>query len=160
MGAQRTMKQPQTKRPDMLIKQILAGKNAGAISTIGPDASVSDAANILSSNRIGAVVVSNSGSDVVGILSERDIVRELGKRGTGCLNDPVRELMTADIITTKSADTAESVLQTMTEKRFRHMPVMDGDKMIGIVSIGDIVSARLKEISTEKEALQDMIMGH
>lgn len=143
----------------MLIKQILSGKDASEIATIAPDASVSDAANLLSSKRIGAVVVSSTGSDVVGILSERDIVRELGKRGTGCLNDKVSALMTSDIITTKGSETTEKVLQTMTEKRFRHMPVMDGDQMIGIVSIGDIVSARLKEISTEKDALQGMIMG-
>ena len=75
------------------------------------------------------------------------------------MSDKVSDLMTSKIVTTSAAEIAESVLQQMTEKRFRHMPVMDGDKMIGIVSIGDIVSARLKEISTEKEALQDMIMG-
>jgi CBS domain-containing protein len=125
----------------MLIKQIIAGKNS------------------LSSLKIGALVVSKTGSDVVGIVSERDIVRELGKRGVICLSDLVQDVMTSKIITTTGSETAESVLQTMTEKRFRHMPVMEGEKMIGIVSIGDIVSARLAEISTEKEALQDMIMG-
>lgn len=144
----------------MLIKQILAGKMAGKIATITPDSSVSEAAASLSSNGIGALVVSTTGDNVIGILSERDIVRELGKRGTGCMTDCVSDLMTADIITATGSDTAESVLQTMTEKRFRHMPVMDGDAMIGIVSIGDIVSARLAEISTEKDAMQDMIMGH
>ena len=144
----------------MLIKQILAGKDAGKIATIKPDSSVSDAANMLSSHRIGALVVSNTGTDVAGILAERDIVRELGKRGTGCMSDKVSDLMTSNIVTATGADTAESVLKTMTDKRFRHMPVMDGDTMIGIVSSGDIVSARLAEINTEKEALQDMIMGH
>jgi CBS domain-containing protein len=143
----------------MLIKQILAGKNQTHIATIDPQATVSAAANSLSSLKIGALVVSKTGSDVVGIVSERDIVRELGKRGVICLSDLVQDVMTSKIITTTGSETAESVLQTMTEKRFRHMPVMEGEKMIGIVSIGDIVSARLAEISTEKEALQDMIMG-
>ncbi|WGI20422.1 CBS domain-containing protein [Amylibacter sp. IMCC11727] len=144
----------------MLIKQILAGKTSGPITTIKPDSTVSDAANLLSSKRIGALVVSNTGADVVGILSERDIVRELGKRGVACMSDQVSDLMTAKIITTTGSETAESVLSIMTENRFRHMPVMDGSTMVGIVSIGDIVSARLSEINTEKEALQGMIMGH
>lgn len=144
----------------MLIKQILAGKTSGPITTIKPDSSVSDAANLLSSKRIGALVVSNTGADVVGILSERDIVRELGKRGITCMSDKVSDLMTSKIIKTTGSETAEAVLGLMTENRFRHMPVMDGDTMIGIVSIGDIVSARLSEINTEKEALEGMIMGH
>jgi CBS domain-containing protein len=144
----------------MLIKQILSGKASGPIATVKPDSTVSDAANMLSTHRIGALVVSNTGTDVVGILSERDIVRELGKRGAGCMSDKVSDLMTANIITTEPTETAESVLAQMTEKRFRHMPVMEGAEMIGIVSIGDIVSARLSEISTEKDALQSMIMGH
>nr|WP_325251989.1 CBS domain-containing protein [Amylibacter sp.] len=143
----------------MLIKQILAGKTAGKIATVKPDDTVSEAANILSKHRIGALVVSKTGTDVAGILSERDIVRELGKRGISCMSDVVGDLMTADIITTTPSETAESVLQTMTDKRFRHMPVMEGDRMVGIVSIGDIVSARLAEMHSEKDALQDMIMG-
>ncbi|MDR6265437.1 MULTISPECIES: CBS domain-containing protein [Rhodobacterales] len=143
----------------MLIKQILAGKTAGKIATVKPDDTVSEAANILSKHRIGALVVSLTGTDVAGILSERDIVRELGKRGISCMSDVVGDLMTADIITTTPSETAETVLQTMTDKRFRHMPVMDGGQMIGIVSIGDIVSARLAEMHSEKDALQDMIMG-
>ncbi|PLS20599.1 CBS domain-containing protein [Neptunicoccus cionae] len=143
----------------MLIKQILAGKSAGKIATVKPDDKVSEAANLLSTYGIGALVVSKTGSDVLGILSERDIVRELGKRGGSCMSDVVGDLMTSDIITTTPAETAESVLQTMTDKRFRHMPVMEDNAMVGIVSIGDIVSARLAEVSSEKNAMQDMIMG-
>lgn len=144
----------------MLIKQILANKVGGKIATVTPDTSVSDAAHVLSSHKIGALVVSKVGTDVAGILSERDIVRELGKRGSGCMNDKVSDLMTSNIVTTTADQTAESVLAQMTSKRFRHMPVMEGNEMIGIVSIGDIVNARLSEISTEKDALQSMIMGH
>ncbi|GGA11767.1 CBS domain-containing protein [Neptunicoccus cionae] len=143
----------------MLIKQILAGKSAGKITTVKPKDTISEAAKLLSTHRIGALVVSETGTDVLGILSERDIVRELGLRGSSCMSDVVGDLMTSDIITAVPADTAESVLQTMTDKRFRHMPVMENGAMVGLVSIGDIVSARLAEVSSEKNAMQDMIMG-
>ncbi|MCP5076308.1 MAG: CBS domain-containing protein [Rhodobacteraceae bacterium] len=144
----------------MLVQQIMAGKPSVEIVTIKPNASVHEAAELLSKMKIGALVVSNSGTDVQGVLSERDIVRELGRRGTGCLTDTVGSIMTREIVTTNKADTAENVLQTMTAGRFRHMPVMEDDVMIGVVSIGDIVSARLNEVSHEKDALQNMIMGH
>ena len=144
----------------MLIRQILNAKPAADIITISAKSSVSEAANLLSQNRIGALIVSETGQGVDGILSERDIVRELGKRGVSCMSDKVADVMTKKIITATPTETAESVLQSMTEKRFRHMPVTEDGKLLGVVSIGDIVSARLSEISTEKEALQDMIMGH
>ncbi|MCP5085186.1 MAG: CBS domain-containing protein [Rhodobacteraceae bacterium] len=144
----------------MLVQQIMAGKPSVDVATIGPAASIHEAAEVLSKRKIGALIVSDSGTDVQGVISERDIVRELGRRGTGCLTDTVGSIMTRDIITTTGADTAENVLQTMTNGRFRHMPEMDGDTMIGVVSIGDIVSARLNEVSHEKDALQSMIMGH
>ena len=143
----------------MQISDILAKKTQAETITVQPGASLSDAVSLLSEKRIGAVVVSNSGSDAVGILSERDIVRELGKRGPACLSDKVSDVMTADIVTTTPTATAQSVLQVMTDKRFRHMPVMEGGAMVGLVSIGDIVSARLSEIAHENEAMQDMIMG-
>jgi len=143
----------------MLVQQILAGKASGDIETVTPETSISDAASIMSKRRIGALVVSNTGKDVLGILSERDIVRELGARGTGCLKDAVSSVMTRKIVTATKVDTAEMVLNTMTMGRFRHMPVMDSEKMIGLISIGDVVGARLREVSTEKEALEGMIAG-
>lgn len=144
----------------MLVQQILATKQDLGVISIKPDAPVADAANILSSKRIGTVVVSEDGETLQGILSERDIVRELGKRGAGCLTDPVSDLMTRKIVTCSKADTADRVLEMMTKGRFRHLPVMDDDKMIGLISIGDVVKARLSELSMEKDALQGMIMGH
>jgi len=143
----------------MLVQQILAGKPSGDIETIKPDACISDAAALLAKHKIGALIVSNGGTDVQGILSERDIVRELGKRGTACLNDSVSSIMTSKIVSATKVDTAEMVLNTMTMGRFRHMPVMDGDEMIGMISIGDVVGARLREVSSEKEALEGMIAG-
>jgi CBS domain-containing protein len=125
-----------------------------------PDATVSDAAEMLSARRIGAVIVSKDGKRPEGILSERDIVRELGKRGMNCLPDPVSALMTEKLVTCTVNDSAESVLISMTEGRFRHMPVMQGDEMIGIISIGDVVKARLSELAMERDALEGMIMGN
>ena len=110
--------------------------------------------------RIGSLVVSADGSSCLGILSERDIVRELGKRGPTCMADIVDDMMTSTIETTKLGEEAESVLGRMTEGRFRHMPVIDDGRMIGIITLGDVVKARLTELAMEKDALEGMIMGH
>ncbi|KPQ07195.1 MAG: putative signal transduction protein [Rhodobacteraceae bacterium HLUCCA12] len=143
----------------MLVSQILKGK-AGGVVTIPAGAAIHEAAELLSARRIGALVVSDDGMTVQGILSERDIVRELGKRGTACLDDKVEDLMTRAIYGCKPDDTADQVLQTMTQRRFRHMPVMEGSAMIGLISIGDVVAARLSELQLERDALTGMIMGH
>ncbi|WP_209425788.1 CBS domain-containing protein [Pararhodobacter sp. SW119] len=143
----------------MLVSQILKNKPAGVV-TIAPDASLRDVVELLAARRIGAVIVSPDGAKVAGILSERDIVRELGKRGTDCLSDAVERIMTRQIYGCAPTDLADKVLRTMTEKRFRHMPVMEDDAMIGLISIGDVVAARLAELEYEKDALTGMIMGH
>ena len=144
----------------MLVHQILNSKPQEGVITIGPDASVTEAVDLLSSKRIGAVVVANADGSLAGILSERDIVRELGRRGTGCLNDSVGDMMTRDLVSCTPQDTADQVMVRMTEGRFRHMPVMEGETMIGLISIGDVVKARLSELSMERDALQGMVMGY
>ncbi len=144
----------------MLVSQILRSKPVGGVFTIAPDTSIGDAAGLLSEKRIGALIVSSDGAMPEGILSERDIVRELGRRGTACLHDRVSDLMTSDLVTCDASCTADEVLGRMTEGRFRHMPVMEGEAMIGVISIGDVVKARLDELAHENSALQDMIMGH
>ena len=144
----------------MLVQQILSSKPSQGVTHIAPDAPVSEAANILSNKRIGTVVVSGDGISLDGILSERDIVRELGKRGAGCLNDAVSMLMTKKIVTCSKTDTADGVLEMMTKGRFRHLPVVEDGRMIGLISIGDVVKARLAELAMEKDALEGMIMGH
>ncbi|MCL4189569.1 MAG: CBS domain-containing protein [Rhodobacteraceae bacterium] len=148
----------------MLVQQILkskAGDGAeGAVVTVAPDASVAEAAALLTRHRIGAVVVSPGEGRVAGILSERDIVRELARRGGGCLNDRVEALMTRDITTCTRDEDADAVLTKMTVGRFRHLPVIDGGRMVGLISIGDVVKARLSELSMEKAALEGMIMGY
>lgn len=143
----------------MYVAQILKTKPEGAVITVAPGTSVAEVAHVLSMRRIGAVIVSPDGKRVAGIVSERDIVRELGARGPACLSDPVDNLMTAKIIGCTAADHTHDVLQKMTDGRFRHMPVMEGDQMIGLISIGDVVKARLMELAAEKDALEGMIKG-
>ncbi|SLN16564.1 CBS domain-containing protein [Roseisalinus antarcticus] len=144
----------------MLVKQILASKETTGVLTLSPDISVSEAVTFLSDKRIGAIVISGDGTTPLGILSERDIVREMGRRGAACLEDDVSQMMTSDLKTCIGSDSANHVLETMTLGRFRHMPVMEGETMIGLISIGDVVKARLAELSMEKDALEGMIMGH
>lgn len=145
----------------MLVKQILSMKASGEIVTVAPDASVADAARLLSERRIGAIVVSEDGKVPLGILSERDIVRELGRRGASVLDQPISDLMTRKLLTCTTGEDALEILERMTTGRFRHLPVVDdAGEMIGFVSIGDAVSARLKELHAEKEALTGMIMGN
>ncbi len=143
----------------MLVQQILKDKPGDAVVTIAPGESVGEAAKMLSGRRIGALVVSDDGKHLTGILSERDIVRAIGSGGPGCLTDQVDSLMTSKIISASRDDTVESVLAKMTEGRFRHMPVMDGAVMVGLISIGDVVKAQLAELAMEKEALEGMIKG-
>lgn len=144
----------------MLVSQILKLKADDGVVTIAPEALVSDAANLLSTRRIGSVVVSSDGKSALGILSERDIVREIGKRGAGCLGETVESMMTSNLMTCVKNDRADDILARMTEGRFRHMPVVENDQMVGIITLGDVVKARLSELAMEKTALEGMIMGH
>jgi len=143
----------------MLVQQILQNKHSDAVATIPLDATVADAASVLSGKRIGALVVSDDGHSVSGIFSERDIVRELGKRGAACMSDCVADLMTRNVSTCAKTDPADAVLKKMTDGRFRHLPVMQDGKMVGLISIGDVVQARLSEIAMENQALEGMIKG-
>ena len=153
----------------MLVNQILALKdgsdkpsvNARAILTIAPDATVGQAAQHLAEHRIGAIVVSSDGKRPEGIVSERDIVRQIGKNGPSVLDLKVSDIMTAKVQTCIVSDDALDILNRMTQGRFRHLPVVnEAGEMIGVVSIGDAVSGRLKELAAEKEALTGMIMGN
>jgi len=143
----------------MLVRQILAMKGGGAVETISASTGITDAVRLLSEKRIGALVVSDNGSSPLGIVSERDVVRELGRRGQTVLTETVADLMTRDLVSCTSDESADQVLTKMTDGRFRHMPVMDGEEMIGLISIGDVVKARLSELSMEKDALEGMIKG-
>lgn len=144
----------------MQVHQILRSKPVAAVITVTPGTSVADAARLLAERRIGAVVVSADGKTPQGILSERDIVRDLGRRGSVCLAEKVDALMTRNLISCAPGDSADKVLETMTAGRFRHMPVIDRGEMVGIISIGDVVAARLSELAMEKDALEGMIKGN
>lgn len=144
----------------MQVHQILRAKAQANVITVAPETSVADAARLLAERRIGAVIVSKDGKVPLGILSERDIVRDLGRRGTDCMADSVDVLMTRNLVTCAPGDSADQVLEQMTAGRFRHMPVMAAGEMVGIISIGDVVAARISELAMEKEALAGMIMGN
>jgi CBS domain-containing protein len=143
----------------MTVAKILKSKGTDEVVTVRPGSSVADAARVLSDKRIGSVVVSADGRTAVGILSERDIVREIGRRGPGCLSEKVEQMMTAKLVTCTREERAEAVLTTMTKGRFRHMPVVEGGEMVGLITIGDVVKYRLTELAMEKDALEGMIMG-
>lgn len=144
----------------MLISQILKNKQTQGVLTVAPGSTVGEAAAVLSSKGIGGVIVSDGDAVPLGIVTERDIVRELGKRGAICLADKVDDIMTRELTTCAPGDRAIKVLQVMTDKRFRHMPVMEDGAMVGLVSIGDVVKARLDELAAQGEALKNMIMGY
>jgi len=144
----------------MRVHQILRSKADDGVVTILPTAKLADAAAVLSSRQIGALIVSPDGKTVIGILSERDIVRELGRRGPACMEDLVEQVMTREPVTIERQENSDSVIRIMTKGRFRHLPVMEGGEMIGLISIGDVVKARLSELEMEKDALQGMIMGN
>ena len=144
----------------MQVHQILRSRPKADVITVKPGTSIADAARLLAERRIGAVVVSDDGKVPLGILSERDIVRDLGRRGVVCMSETVDALMTRNLISCAPNDSTDMVLEKMTAGRFRHMPVMDGAEMIGIISIGDVVAARISELAMEKDALAGMIMGN
>ncbi|WP_146591511.1 CBS domain-containing protein [Puniceibacterium confluentis] len=144
----------------MQVYNILKSKADDVVFTVTPDALVSDAAKILAEKRIGTVVISSDGTTADGILSERDIVRQLANHGGACLTAPVSAYMTTKLETCTRDEEADAILARMTEGRFRHMPVVEDGKLIGLITIGDVVKARLSELAMEKTALEGMIMGY
>lgn len=143
----------------MTVAKILKSKGTDEVLTVKPGSTVAEAARLLSEKRIGSVVVSPDGKAVSGILSERDIVREIGKRGPGCLSELVDDMMTTKIVSCGREDRVEHVMAEMTRGRFRHMPVLEDGQMVGLITLGDVVKYRLTELAMEKDALEGMIMG-
>jgi CBS domain-containing protein len=144
----------------VLVSQILKTKPDDKVVTTKPGLSVSEAAKMLSEKKIGTLVISADGKTPDGILSERDIVRELGRQGAGCLQQSVESMMTTKLVTCSRDDRSDAILQKMTDGRFRHMPVLEDGELVGLISLGDVVKAQLQELSMEKQALEGMIMGH
>lgn len=140
----------------MTADRILKSKG-GTVITIRPEASITDALAVLSNNNIGAIIVSTDGVAVDGILSERDIVRAMHRAGPKVFDTPVSELMTKNVRTCARGDPARGMLTVMTERRIRHLPVVDNGKLIGLISIGDAVKIRLDDLVAETEAMRAYI---
>jgi CBS domain-containing protein len=140
----------------MNVEAILKGKGR-AVATIAPNASIGEAVDLLRAKGIGALVVSSDGANVAGILSERDIVHALAARGAGLLELPVSALMTRHVFTCKPGDSIAELMAEMTERRIRHLPVVENGRLAGIVSIGDVVKNRLDEIEAEASSLRQFI---
>lgn len=143
----------------MKVAQIIQEKAIQELHSVKKDDSIELAAQKLSALRIGSLLVSPDGNKIDGILSERDIVRDLGVSGSSCLKKKVEELMTKDVKTVNSETETKQAMRIMSDGRFRHLPVVDDGKLIGMISIGDVVSTRLKEMQNENIALTDMISG-
>jgi CBS domain-containing protein len=141
----------------MTVKAILDSKGDNVV-TIEPTASLTAAVKVLADKRIGALVIFGADRRVVGIVSERDIVRALAERGERALDEPVGQVMTRKVVTCTSAETIAAIMERMTAGKFRHVPVVEDDQLVGIVSIGDVVKHRLHEIEHESAALRDYIL--
>jgi CBS domain-containing protein len=139
----------------MRISDLLRDKGS-AVATVSPTTSVTELLGVLSKYNIGATVVTD-GDNVVGIVSERDIVRRLQEQGAELLGVAVGEIMTRSVVTCSPMDSVDSLAATMTERRIRHMPVVTDGRLIGIVSIGDVVKSRISQLETDREQLESYI---
>ena len=140
----------------MLVKHILRDKGRDVV-TIAGDATLSEAALLLARKRIGAVVVRDRDGSVAGILSERDVVRAVAEASVHALAQPVSRHMTRNVVTCTETDSVDDLMELMTRKRFRHVPVLADEKLSGIVSIGDVVKTRIAETVREAESLRGYI---
>jgi CBS domain-containing protein len=140
----------------MTVQAILSGKGDDVV-TADPNATLGEAVRILATRRIGALVVTGADRRIVGILSERDVVRVLGEKGPSARDTPIAEVMTRKVTTCSMRDTIAELMERMTEGKFRHVPVVEDGRLAGIVSIGDVVKWRVHEIEDESAALRDYI---
>jgi CBS domain-containing protein len=140
----------------MTVARILSEKGREVFTT-QPHRTLKEVVDLLASKGVGAVVVSDASMSVLGILSERDVVRVIAQHGAAALDDPVSRHMTAKVITVTRGDTIDHVMQTMTEGRFRHVPVVEDGRLIGIISIGDVVKRHVNMIDSERQALREYI---
>ena len=141
----------------MRAKDILDRKGH-EVATVTPSTTVRDAVAALAQHNVGALVISPDGSAIAGIMSERDVVRRLATDGAAVLDRPVEDIMKRDVMTCEPSASTDDLMGTMTEGRFRHVPVVD-DGLVGIISIGDVVKVRMDELATEREQLASYIAG-
>jgi CBS domain-containing protein len=139
----------------MTVRAILDSKGH-QIQSVEPEAALSRAVKVLAERKIGAVLVMSKGR-IEGILSERDIVRVLAERGAAVLDEPVSAVMTRKVISCRPTDTVGAIMEMMTTGKFRHLPVLENDRVVGLISIGDVVKWRVGEYEAEQEALREYI---
>ena len=140
----------------MTVKSVLARKGTD-VATIEPTATLAGAVKMLAERRIGALVITGAEGRVIGILSERDIVRALAQSGADALQHPVSDVMTRKVVTCSERDTIAELMEQMTHGKFRHVPVVEQDRLVGIISIGDVVKRRVEELEHHEAALEDYI---
>jgi len=140
----------------MTVALILAAKG-NDVTTTQPHRTLLEIAGVLAEKGIGAVIVSGGDGEVLGILSERDIVRAVGRHGVGVLQDAVSKYMTSKVVTARMDESIDQVMENMTAGRFRHMPVLSNGRLVGVVSIGDVVKHRIEVIESEHRALREYI---
>lgn len=141
----------------MNVKDVLSQKELSGVESLGAQETVGGLISRLREKRIGAMVVTDRDGRLVGVISERDVIRALAEDGEICLRSPVMRYMTTEVVTADPGDSILSVLEKMTKGRFRHMPVVSGGDLIGVISIGDLVKARIEALQRENEALETFI---
>lgn len=140
----------------MTVSHILGGKGRKVI-TLPPSTSIHDAAKFLAENRIGAIIITGANGAIEGIVSERDIVRSVAGAGNVNLGKPVSDIMTRTVKTCSESDSEEDLMKLMTDNRIRHLPVVDNGKLVGVVSIGDVVKYRMEAIESETREMKAYI---
>jgi CBS domain-containing protein len=156
LSAAAGIRPPETGREPMTVARILDDKGRDVFTT-QPHRTLREVVELLASKGVGAAVVSDAALSVLGILSERDVVRVIARHGAAALDDPVSRHMTPKVITVTRDDTIEHVMQTMTAGRFRHVPVVENGRLIGIISIGDVVKRHVNALDSERQALREYI---
>lgn len=138
---------------------VILGRKGSDVVTIEPQATVAQAVSLLAEHNLGALVVAAEGSALDGIVSERDVVRELAASGAEVLTWTVERVMTTDVLTCEPESSTDTVMQVMTEHRARHLPVVEDGRLVGIVSIGDVVKSRIDELEMQAQSMEDYIGG-
>jgi CBS domain-containing protein len=140
----------------MILEHILREKG-GEVYSVPESATLKEAADLLDSRRVGAMVILGESGGIIGVFSERDLVRAVAKMGAVALESTVADSMSRHVVTAKSCDTIEATMARMTDRRIRHLPVIDSGRLAGVVSIGDLVKWRIAEASAEVEAIRSYI---
>ena len=140
----------------MTVEQLLDGKGRDIVS-VEPERTLAEVVRLLGEKRIGCVVVAGGDGGLLGMLSERDVIRVLAQEGAGALDTPVSRAMTSQVVTCREQSSVDEIMEIMTSGRFRHVPVVEGGRLVGLVSIGDVVKHRVAQIEAESQAMRDYI---